>query len=79
MPLDDLLSDKDRTAIPNLAGNCSSYPRAWPADGTPEGDNRNDQGWPWQNIWPLTDNAALKNHRVCNWYALCLIPYITLS
>ena len=63
-----LLSDMPRGDIENTQGNCSGFPRAFPAKGTPESANYGDQGWPWQGIWPLADGAALQNHRVCNWF-----------
>ena len=45
---------------------CGGYPRAFPAGGVQK-DNYNDQGYPWQGIWPLTDGAAFRNHRAVNW------------
>jgi hypothetical protein len=46
---------------------CNGYPRALPADGTPQAGLVSDQGYPWQGIWPLQDGMAYKTHRAVNW------------
>lgn len=72
--MDDLLGTRNRWEI-DMTGECKGYPRGYPANNeSVEFENYNDQGWPWQGIWPLHDQAALKNHRVCNWYVLSPPP-----
>ncbi|KAG8531966.1 uncharacterized protein KY384_003602 [Bacidia gigantensis] len=64
--MDDLLGTRNRWEI-DMTGECKGFPRGYPANGTEEWDQYNEQAWPWQGIWPLHDHAAVTNHRVCNW------------
>lgn len=66
--LDELLTDHPRYEIPDREGYCLGFPRAFPANGTNEMEQYNEQKWPWQGIWSMLDNGVLPTHRVANWF-----------
>ncbi|KAI4158188.1 MAG: hypothetical protein LQ342_007670 [Letrouitia transgressa] len=59
---------EERYTVDQTHGNCTGFPRAFPAENAPETEYYSDQAWPWQGIFSTLDNAILgENHRVCNW------------